>query len=72
MINKVMEEKYVPITFDSHFSGYSYEVVIVEDNSPDGTYEVAVELQVWHPCLQSIYRVAYLWFREDYYPSASG
>ncbi|KAK8807957.1 hypothetical protein WA538_003104 [Blastocystis sp. DL] len=34
MINKVMES-----------SGYSYEVIIVEDNSPDGTYEAALELQ---------------------------
>lgn len=46
MINKVMEEKFVLIAIDSCFSGYTYEVVIVEDNSPDGTYEVAVELQV--------------------------
>ena len=27
-------------------SSYSYEVVVVEDSSPDGTYEVALELQV--------------------------
>ena len=46
MINKVMEEKYVAVLFDSCFSGYTYEVVIVEDNSTDGTYEVAVELKV--------------------------
>lgn len=46
MIDKVMEEQYKldPI---SHFnSGYSYEIIIVEDSSPDGTYEVALELQV--------------------------
>ena len=27
------------------FSGYNYEVIIIDDNSPDGTLEVAKELQ---------------------------
>ena len=46
MINKVMESRYSHIRNPMTPSGYSYEVIIVEDSSPDGTYEVAVELQV--------------------------
>ena len=41
-----MESKYSSILNTVMRSGYSYEVIIVEDSSPDGTYEVAVELQV--------------------------
>ena len=29
----------------THGSGYSYEIIIIDDNSPDGTLEVAKELQ---------------------------
>lgn len=30
---------------DCIFSNYEFDVVIIEDNSPDGTYEVALKLQ---------------------------
>lgn len=30
---------------DSHFSGFDYEVIIVDDGSPDGTQDVAKQLQ---------------------------
>lgn len=46
MINKVMESRYSLLFNLTIYSGYSYEVIIVEDNSPDGTYEAALELQV--------------------------
>lgn len=46
MINKVMESRYSLLFNLIIYSGYSYEVIIVEDNSPDGTYEAALELQV--------------------------
>ena len=45
-------------------SGYRYEVIVVEDNSPDGTYEVAVELQVWNE-IEWNNRIESIWWRED-------
>ena len=45
-------------------SGYRYEVIVVEDNSPDGTYEVAVELQVWNRMGWNN-RIEIIWWRED-------
>ena len=45
-------------------SGYRYEVIVVEDNSPDGTYEVAVELQVWNE-MDWNNRIESIWWRED-------
>ena len=35
-----------PLHTNTHtHSGYNYEVIIIDDNSPDGTQEVAKELQ---------------------------
>ena len=28
-----------------HCSGYDYEIIVIDDNSPDGTQEVAKQLQ---------------------------
>ena len=28
------------------YSGYDYEIIVIDDNSPDGTLEVAKQLQV--------------------------
>lgn len=41
-----MTNRWVVFSQINPISGNRYEIVIVEDNSPDGTYEVAVELQV--------------------------
>lgn len=41
-----MTNRWVLFSLNYPISGNRYEIVIVEDNSPDGTYEVAVELQV--------------------------
>lgn len=27
------------------YSGYNYEIIVIDDNSPDGTLDVAKELQ---------------------------
>lgn len=34
-----------PHVYNCSYSGYDYEVIIIDDNSPDGTLEVAKELQ---------------------------
>lgn len=47
MIDKAMSSGYDMEWNGWNWRGYSYEVIVVEDNSPDGTYEVAVELRVW-------------------------
>lgn len=35
-----------PLSLNNIYSHISYEVIIIEDNSPDGTLEVAQQLQV--------------------------
>ena len=45
-------------------SGYRYEVIVVEDDWRDGTYEGAVELQVWYG-IKWNNRIESIWWRED-------
>lgn len=35
----------LPAGFDSYCSGHNYEIIIIDDNSPDKTQEVAEQLQ---------------------------
>lgn len=57
-----------PLSIDIYSSGYEWEVVIIEDSSPDGTYEVALKLhQIYGPRIVRLLLVASLIFNSHSY-----
>lgn len=51
----------------SLYSGYNYEIIVIDDNSPDGTLDVAKQLQDIYGeerivCTLAVCTVVRMWF----------